>query len=154
MHTEGIDEPVDGEAPWLVRLECRQCGLRIGAVAEADEAFHLVDRFMWSDEARRGLDRLPPWISPLISEGAENLARERGQKIVTVALFEQSRCGGGIAWSAEAEQRLQRIPAPVRAMARVELERAAQEKGEHEVTPALMEEVKARYFGLFGTKPS
>ena len=36
----------------------------------------------------------------------------------------------------------------VRAMARVELERTAVDRGAGRVTVALMEEVKARYFGM------
>jgi hypothetical protein len=53
-----------------------------------------------------------------------------------------------VVWDAEAERRLANVPAPVRAMARVELERTAAERGELRVTVALMEEVKARYFGM------
>ncbi|MES4784513.1 MAG: hypothetical protein C4294_00260, partial [Nitrospiraceae bacterium] len=48
--------------------------------------------------------------------------------------------------------RLEKIPAPVRAMARIELERTALDKGFSHVTVALMEEVKARYFGMFSSK--
>jgi hypothetical protein len=39
-------------------------------------------------------------------------------------------------------------------MARVELERTALDKGHAHVTVALMEEVKARYFGLFASQTS
>ena len=51
-------------------------------------------------------------------------------------------------WHPDAEQRLSRVPSPVRAMARVELERTALDRGMLEVTVALMEEIKARYFGM------
>jgi hypothetical protein len=43
---------------------------------------------------------------------------------------------------------LDNVPAPVRAMARVELERTAAERGQARITVALMEEVKAKYFGM------
>jgi hypothetical protein len=71
---------------------------------------------------------------------------------MTFALFSQARHGGEVAWEAAAEQRLARVPAPVRAMARQELERTAIDKGQSHVTIALMEEVKARYFGMFASQ--
>ena len=37
---------------------------------------------------------------------------------------------------------------PVRAMAKIELERTAADRGAGRITVALMEEVKAKYFGL------
>jgi hypothetical protein len=43
---------------------------------------------------------------------------------------------------------LDNVPAPVRAMARIELERTAAERGHSRITVALMEEVKAKYFGM------
>jgi hypothetical protein len=56
--------------------------------------------------------------------------------------------GERIEWESEAERRLNNVPAPVRTMARIELERTAAERGIGRVTVALMEEVKAKYFGL------
>jgi hypothetical protein len=63
--------------------------------------------------------------------------------------FHQARQGGVVVWEPGAEQRLERVPKAVRAMARVELERTALERGEGRVTIALMEDLKARYFGMF-----
>jgi hypothetical protein len=40
----------------------------------------------------------------------------------------------------------------VRAMARIELERTAADRGDTRITVALMEEVKARYFGMASSK--
>ncbi|OGX03866.1 MAG: hypothetical protein A3K11_10460 [Nitrospirae bacterium RIFCSPLOWO2_12_FULL_63_8] len=60
----------------------------------------------------------------------------------------QARNGGTVAWDHDAEQRLDNVPGPVRAMAKVELERTALERGQARVTIALMEEVKAKYFGM------
>ena len=54
--------------------------------------------------------------------------------------------------TSDAERRLERVPAPVRAMARIELERTAADRGEARITVALMEEVKARYFGMGAQK--
>ena len=44
------------------------------------------------------------------------------------------------------------MPAPVRAMARIELERTVADRGGTRITVALMEEVKARYFGMGSQK--
>ena len=62
------------------------------------------------------------------------------------------RTGERIEWDLDAERRLDRVPAPVRAMARSELERTAADRGERRITVALMEEVKARYFGMGAQK--
>jgi hypothetical protein len=148
MHTEGVAEE-DG-TDWLVRLECRSCGLRIAAEGRPTEVAALVDRLMWSDEAAHRLERMPPYLAVLVREQAEDHARATGRRVVTYALLEEARRGGLVVdWEPEAEHRLARVPGPVRAMARIELERTAAERGESRVTVALMEEVKARYFGMF-----
>lgn len=147
MHTQGVDE-VD-EGVWLVRAECLGCGCRVGAEGPEDEAVALVDRLLWSDEARHRLERMPPYLEPLVREQAEDYARGAGRRVLTLALLEQARRGGAVAWDPEAERRLDRVPGPVRTMAKLELERTAAERGEARVTVALMEEVKAKYFGIY-----
>jgi len=154
MHTEGVDERVDeiGAETWLVRTECHGCGLRVGLETSSDQAMALVDRLMWTDEARHVLDRMPPYVAPLLRHEVEDYARSTGNRVITFALLAQARHGGAVVWEPEAERRLENIPAPVRAMARVELERTAVEKGQSEVTVSLMEEVKAKYFGMAAQK--
>ncbi|HSA64960.1 MAG TPA: PCP reductase family protein, partial [Nitrospira sp.] len=73
--------------------------------------------------------------------------RARGERVVTYDSLMRPR-GERIEWESEAERRLNNVPAPVRTMARIELERTAAERGIGRVTVALMEEVKAKYFGL------
>jgi hypothetical protein len=74
-------------------------------------------------------------------------------RVMSYDRFLQAQTGEQVIWDAEAERRLANVPAPVRAMARVELERTAIERGsEPRVTVSLMEQVKARYFGM-GRKP-
>jgi hypothetical protein len=150
MHTAGLEErPHDGsEEVWFVRWECRGCGLLVGMEAPAVQAEPLVDRMMWTDEARHRLDRVPPYASPLVREQTESFARLMQWRAITYDRFTQAGTGEQVVWDAEAERRLANVPAPVRAMARVELERTAAERGEPCVTVALMEEVKARYFGM------
>lgn len=150
MHTEGVDEcPREREAgSWLVRSECGGCGFEVGVEAPAADALPFVDRLVWSDDARHVLDRTPPYARALYQQEIEDFARGAGERVITRETLARARHGGGPAWDPEAEQRLQNVPAPVRAMAKLELERTAAEKGMSRVTVALMEEVKARYFGL------
>lgn len=154
MHTEGVEERVRDEDAerWLVRSECCGCGWKVGLEAPAREAVSLVDRLVWSDDARHVLDRMPPHLATLYERSVEDYARARQRRVVTWALLNEARQGKAIEWDPEAAQRLRNVPAPVRSMARVELERTAAEKGMPRVTIALMEEVKARYFGLAENK--
>jgi hypothetical protein len=151
MHTEGLEETRDGdECLWLIRWECRGCGLRIGAEAPALQAEALVDRLMWTDDARHRLERTPPYAAPLVKEQMEAYARRKAWRAISYDRFLRAETGDDVEWDPEAEGRLANVPAPVRAMARVELERTAAERGQPRVTVALMEEVKAKYFGLGG----
>jgi hypothetical protein len=154
MHTQGVDELPDGTdgTTWLVRSECRECGRIIGCEASSEEAETLVDRLMWSDDARHTLERMPPYVAALVRHEVEDYVKSKSRLIVTQALLGEARRGGAVAWDPEAEQRLQNVPGPVRAMARVELERTALERGLPFVTAALMEEVKAKYFGMAAQK--
>lgn len=150
MHTEGIEERLSEEdaAQWLIRSECRGCGLKVGVELPAGQTAGLVDRLLWTDEALHRLDRMPPYLAPLFRREVEQDLRARGERVVAYDLLSRPRTGQAIQWETEAERRLQNVPAPVRAMARVELERTAAERGLSQVTTALMEEVKAKYFGM------
>ena len=153
MHTEGIEERMDGHEPaWFVRFACCGCHWKVGTEAPVAEAVSLVDRLMWTDEARHVLDRMPPYVAPLVRQEAEDYARSKGQRVVSFTLLAQAQNGGAVAWDPEAERRLDNVPGPVRAMAKVELERTALERGQATVTVALMEEVKAKYFGMAAQK--
>ena len=91
MHTEGVDEQWSeaGASEWMVRLECRRCAAHVGAVGQPEEVVNLVDRFMWSDEARHALDRLPSYVQFLVKPDEETFARSRQQRVMTFALFGQ-----------------------------------------------------------------
>lgn len=154
MHTEGIEERSygDGTPQWFIRSECRGCGLKIGVDVPAGQSGRLVDRMMWTDEAIHRLDRMPPYLASLVCDEVEQDMRVRGERVVTYDILLRPRTGERIEWEPEAERRLERVPAPVRAMARVELERTVADRGETCITVALMEEVKARYFGMGAQK--
>ena len=150
MHTEGVEERLssDGEATWFVRSECRPCRWMVGIDVPVGQVDGFVDRLMWSDDATHRLDRVPPHAAWALRDLVEAFARTRRQRVITYELIDQALTGDVVAWDADAEQRLANVPAPVRAMARIELERTAVDRGERSVSAALMEEVKARYFGM------
>jgi proto-chlorophyllide reductase subunit len=153
MHTEGIEERAydDGAPLWFVRSECRSCGTKVGVDVPAGQMSGLVDRIMWTDDALHRLERMPPYLVPFFREEVEQDIRVRGERVVTYESLLRPRSGERIEWEPAAERRLDNVPAPVRAMAKIELERTAAERGTTRITVALMEEVKARYFGM-GTK--
>ncbi len=150
MHTEGVEErnAEDGTPTWFVRSECRSCRWLVGIDLPVGQVDGIVDRLMWSDEARHRLDRVPPYAVPALRDLVEGFARTRRQRVITYELIDQAQTGDVVSWDPEAERRLANVPAPVRAMARIELERTAVDRGAVSVTVALMEEVKARYFGM------
>lgn len=150
MHTEGIEEQTceDGTVQWFIRSECRGCGLKVGIEGPAGQTNGLVDRLMWTDEALHRLDRMPPYLAPLMRQEIEQDVRSHGERVVSYDALLRPLTGERIEWEPEAERRLDNVPAPVRSMAKIELERTAAERGESRITVALMEEVKARYFGM------
>ena len=154
MHTEGIEERLsdDGTPQWVIRTECRGCGLKVGVDVLAGQTSGLVDRVMWTDDAIHRLDRMPPHLAPLVRGEVEQDVRVRGERVITYDTLLRLRTGERIEWDLDAERRLDKVPAPVRAMARIELERTAADRGETRITVALMEEVKARYFGMGAQK--
>jgi hypothetical protein len=154
MHTEGVDERAndDGTVQWFIRSECRGCGFRVGVDVPGGQVGGLVDRVMWTDEALHRLDRMPPYLAPLFRDEVEQDARAREERVITYDTLLRPRTGEPMVWDPEAERRLDNVPAPVRAMARIELERTAAERGLNRVTVALMEDVKAKYFGMGSRK--
>jgi hypothetical protein len=154
MHTEGIEERggETGALEWFIRSECRGCGLKVGVDVPEGQPQGLVDRLFWTDEALHRLARMPPYVAGLVREEVEQDLRRHGQRVVTYETLLRPRTGERIEWDPEAEQRLDRVPAPVRAMAKVELERTAADRGLSRITVSLMEEIKAKYFGMAAQK--
>ena len=132
----------------LFRFVCSPCDVHVGVEAEAQEAASVVDQVVWTDEAQHVLDRLPPYVESLVREEVLQYAREKNVHLMTVAFLTEARNEGVVPWNPEAESRLEKVPAAVRGIARLELERTALERGLSEVSVSLMEEVKARYFGM------
>lgn len=137
----------------FLNFSCLSCGWACGLEADAQEASPLLENPVWTDEAQHCLDRLPPYVEPLVREEVETYAGQKHITLISTGLITEARNQGTVAWHPDAEGRLSRVPAPVRAMAKVELERTALDRDMPEVTVALMEELKARYFGM-AAKPS
>ena len=132
----------------FTKFHCDRCGFSLGAEGNAKELDPVVSRVLWTDEALYQLSRLPPYLLPLVREEVEEFASTRGQRVVTVARVGSARNKGMVEWTPDAERRINNVPSGIRAMARIELERTALDRGMPAVTVALMEEVKARYFGM------
>ena len=132
----------------FLRYRCARCGFHLGIETDHRKASMFFDRPAWTDEAQHRLDRLPPYVEPLVRQEVEDYADRKRITVVSTDLMTEAGNQGMVSWHPDARRRLTRIPGPVRAMARVELERTAQDRGLSEVTVALMEEIKTRYFGL------
>jgi hypothetical protein len=148
MEAQALEE----ESPlcFHLRLCCTVCANWTTASGRLEEIAPLVKRTLWSDEARHELDRLPPYIEPLVHEEVESYAAQQGRSLITFALFQEARLRGKVSWSPAAQDRLANVPAPIRSMAKVEIERMAIEQGLSEVTEALMDEAKAKFLGMRG----
>src|SRR5262245_52304631 len=138
MHTEGIEERTgeDGSQQWFIRSECCGCGMKIGVDVPVGQLGGLVDRLTWTDDALHRLERMPPYLAPLFRDEVEQHMRARGERVATYDSLFRPRNGERIEWEPEAERRLNNVPAPVRAMAKIELERTAAERGIGRITVA------------------
>lgn len=136
------------DATCLVQYECLACALRLGIEVDPKEATTFACEVIWTDEALHVLDRLPPYVEPLVRNEVELYARNKGVNLISFRTVTEAQNHGTVEWNLEAESRLERVPSAIRALARLELERTAIDRGMSEVTVSLMEEVKARYFGM------
>lgn len=145
-----IEELDDGQS--FIRYSCAGCEFEFGIETTSEEASPLFDRPVWTDEAQHCLERLPPYLEPLVRKEVEDYIGEKHLTLISTGLITEAKNQGTVLWHPDAEGRLSRVPGAVRAMARVELERTALDRGMPEVTVALMEELKARYFGMAAQK--
>ena len=143
----GTVEELSADQLWGTWV-CSACSARIGGEGDPRGFDALLTEMVWTDEARYELDRLPFYAQPFAREEVELFVRQQQQWVVTHSRMVTAQNKGVVAWSVEAEARLANVPAAVRAMAKVELERTAIDRNLTEITVPLMEELKARYFGL------
>jgi len=117
-----------------------------GAATESTAA---ATELAWSKEAKERIERVPSFMRPMIQMGVEAYARKTGYTEITPEVMDLSKGDQGeMVWSKEAEHRLDNIPSFIRPMAKKEMERMAKERGETEISAALMEEAKSKFIGM------
>jgi hypothetical protein len=148
MQAEALEEV----SPLLchVRLACGACANWVRLSGRLDHLEPMVTSLLWSNEAYHEIDRLPPYIGRLVKQETENYAQQEGRRVITLAVFRESRNRGKVSWTPLAELRLEKVPALIRSMAKVEIERMAIDRGLCEVTENLMDEAKAKFLGMRG----
>lgn len=103
--------------------------------------------FTWTADAKEKLDRLPVFVKPMVQSSVEAYARKQGYTTITLQVMDDSKndSPNGIAWTREAEQRLDNIPDFIRPMARKEIERLAKERGVATITAQVMDDAKDKF---------
>jgi len=100
----------------------------------------------WTADAREKLERLPSFVRPMVQSSIETYARKHGYAAITLQVMDDAKTdSSGVAWSPEAEKRLENIPDFIRPMARREIERLAQEQGASTITAQVMDEAKEKF---------
>lgn len=103
----------------------------------------------WSEAAESRLESVPSFMRPMIKMGIESYAQKNSISVITPEVMDASKNDpGDIRWSKAAEARLENIPSFVRPMAKKEIERIAKERGETEITEAMMEDSKEKFMGM------
>ena len=132
------EEEKSGGCPFSAMVA--QMGLTSGT--QASPASELT----WTADAKEKLDRLPSFVKPMVQSSVEAYARQHNFKTITLQVMDDSKNdSNGIAWSAEAEKRLENIPDFIRPMARREIERLAKERGAMTITAQVMDEAKEKF---------
>jgi proto-chlorophyllide reductase subunit len=103
--------------------------------------------FTWTSDAKEKLDRLPAFVKPMVQSSVEAFARKQGYKTITLQVMDDSKndSQNGMAWTPEAQQRLDNIPDFIRPMARKEIERLAKERGLAMITAQVMDDAKDKF---------
>jgi proto-chlorophyllide reductase subunit len=106
-----------------------------------------TSEFTWTADAKEKLDRLPVFVKPMVQSSVEAYARKQGFTTITLQVMDDSKndSPNGIAWTREAEQRLDNIPDFIRPMARKEIERLAKERGVATITAQVMDDAKDKF---------
>ena len=106
-----------------------------------------TSEFTWTSDAKEKLDRLPAFVKPMVQSSVEAFARRQGYKTITLQVMDDSKndSPNGMAWTPEAQQRLDNIPDFIRPMARKEIERLAKERGVATITAQVMDDAKDKF---------
>jgi len=122
-----------------------EMGLTSGG--KPSDAGAATTEFAWSADAKEKLDRLPSFVKPMVQSSVEAFARKQGYQTITLQVMDDSKSdsSNGIAWTPEAEKRLENIPDFIRPMARKEVERVAKERGMATITAQVMDDAKDKF---------
>lgn len=106
----------------------------------------VTSELTWTPDAKERLEQLPSFVKPMVQSSIEAYARKHGYKTITLQVMDDSKNdSNGIAWSPDAEKRLENIPDFIRPMARREIERLAKERGATTITAQVMDEAKEKF---------
>jgi len=106
----------------------------------------IKSEFTWTPDAKERLERLPSFVMPMVQSSIEAYARKHGYTTITLQVMDDSKNdSNGIAWTPDAEKRLENIPDFIRPMARREIERLARERGATTITAQEMDEAKEKF---------
>ena len=83
----------------------------------------------------------------MVQSSVEAFARKQGYQTITLQVMDDSKndSPNGMAWTPEAQQRLDNIPDFIRPMARKEIERLAKERGAATITAQVMDDAKDKF---------
>jgi len=102
--------------------------------------------FTWTADAKERLERLPSFVKPMVQSSVEAYARKHGFKTINLQVMDDSKNdSNGVAWTPEAEKRLENIPDFIQPMARREIERLAKERGATTITAEVMDDAKDKF---------
>jgi hypothetical protein len=115
-----------------------------GGKAEASNGG--ASEFTWTPDAKEKLERLPSFVKPMVQSSVEAYARKHGFKAINLQVMDDSKNdSNGIAWTPDAEKRLENIPDFIQPMARREIERLAKERGATIITAEVMDDAKEKF---------
>ena len=115
-----------------------------GGKAEASNGG--ASEFTWTPDAEEKLERLPSFVKPMVQSHVEAYARKHGFKAINLQVMDDSKNdSNGIAWTPDAEKRLENIPDFIQPMARREIERLAKERGATTITAEVMDDAKEKF---------
>src|SRR5437588_11964014 len=97
MRAEALEEV----SPLLyhLRLACIRCANWTRISGRLEEVAPMVTGTVWSNDARYEVDRLPPYLAPMVRQETEYYAVKEGRCLSTLALVREARTRGKGAWT-------------------------------------------------------
>ncbi len=87
--------------PWETQL-VHSMGVAIGGRTAPHEPLEVVrarlaeSRLLWTEDAERRIERVPEFVRPMVRDGIERHARERGCREVTCEVMDEARSRMGM----------------------------------------------------------